>query len=299
MRRAECSVVVPTRDRPGPLDTCLEALAAQSLPRDRFEVIVVDDGSRAPVEPRLNAWRARINIEVGRTPGAGPSAARNAGVAMASGRYLAFTDDDCVPDPGWLQALLSGFEAMPDALIGGRTLNLLGGSPAPETSQLISDVVQDFYNADPGHPRFFTSNNLAVEAGPLRAIGGFDERLRTAEDRDLCDRWLASGRRIVFVPDAVVGHAHRMNVAGFIRQHVGYGRGAYLFSRARQSRNPRASTVELGFYAGLLPRIVRLMRGRRNPAALGALLVVWQLANTAGYLQAWAAACTRRQRGTS
>ena len=53
MTRVECSVVIPTRDRPGPLDTCLGALAAQTLPRDRFEVIVVDDGSRAPVTPRL------------------------------------------------------------------------------------------------------------------------------------------------------------------------------------------------------------------------------------------------------
>ncbi len=299
MRRVECSVVVPTRDRPGPLDTCLEALAAQSLARDRFEVIVVDDGSRAPVEPRLDAWRAQINIDVGRTPGAGPSAARNAGVAMASGRYLAFTDDDCVPDPGWLAALMNGMSRRPDALVGGRTFNLLAGSPAPEASQLISDLVQDFYNADPGHPRFFTSNNLAVEAGPLRAIGGFDERLRTAEDRDLCDRWLASGRRIASVPDAVVGHAHHMNVAGFIRQHVAYGRGAYLFSRARQARSPGTPNVEFGFYTGLLPRIVRLMRGRRNPAALGALLVIWQLANTTGYLQAWAVARTPRLRGTS
>ena len=299
MRSVACSVVIPTRDRPGPLDTCLGALAAQSLPRDRFEVIVVDDGSRTAVEPRLVAWRARLNLEHARTPGAGPSAARNAGAAVAAGRYLAFTDDDCVPEPGWLQALLAGFEARPDALIGGRTLNLLGGSPAPETSQLISDVVQDFYNADQGHPRFFSSNNLAVEAASLRAVGGFDERFTTAEDRDLCDRWLASGRPMTFVPDAVVGHAHRMSVGGFIRQHVGYGRGAYLFKRARQSRSPEASSVELGFYAGLLPRIVRLMRGRRNPAALAALLVVWQMANTAGYVQAWAAARAPHRRGTA
>ena len=299
MSAVACSVVIPTRDRPGPLNACLGALATQTLPRDRFEVVVVDDGSRAPIAPRLDAWRARLSIEQARTPGAGPSAARNAGVAVAAGRYLAFTDDDCVPEPGWLQALLTGFEARPDALIGGRTLNLLGGSPAPETSQLISDVVQDFYNADPGHPRFFTSNNLAVETASLRAIGGFDERFRTAEDRDLCDRWLASGRPMAFVPEAVVGHAHRMNVGGFVRQHLGYGRGAYEFSRARLSRNPGASSVELGFYAGLLPRIVRLMRGRRNRAALAALLVVWQLANTAGYVQGWAAARAPHRRGTA
>ena len=297
MSRMECSVVIPTRDRPGQLDTCLAALASQSLPRDRFEVIVVDDGSRVPVAPRLDAWRGRLNLGHAWTPGAGPAAARNAGIALAAGCCLAFTDDDCVPDARWLEALLGGLPGQPGALVGGRTFNLLSGSPAPEASQLISDVVHDFYNASPGLPRFFTSNNLAAEAASLRALGGFDERFRTAEDRDLCDRWLASGRPIAFVPDAVVGHAHRMNVGGFIRQHVGYGRGAFLFMRARQSRNSGTSAVELGFYAGLLPRIVRLMRGRRNPAALAALLVVWQLANTAGYVQAWAAARAPLRRG--
>ncbi|MFO7694910.1 MAG: glycosyltransferase [Vicinamibacterales bacterium] len=299
MSPVACSVVIPTRDRPGPLDACLEALASQSLPRDQFEVIVVDDGSRAPVEPRLLAWRSRLNIEHARTPGAGPSAARNAGIAMAAGRYIAFTDDDCVPDLGWLAALMTGFPRRPGALVGGRTFNLLAGSPAPEASQLISDVVQDFYNADPGHPRFFTSNNLAVEAGALQAVGGFDESLRTAEDRDLCDRWLASGRPIAFAPDAVVGHAHRMDLAGFVRQHMSYGRGACQFSRARRARRPGTPTVELAFYTGLLPRVARLIRGRRNPAAVGALLVVWQLANTAGFLQEWAAGHAPRRQGIS
>ena len=299
MSPVDCSVVIPTRDRPGALDTCLEALASQSLPRNTFEVIVVDDGSRSPVESRLGAWRSRINIAHARTAGAGPAAARNAGIALAAGRHFAFTDDDCVPEPGWLAALLTGLARQPGALVGGRTFNLLAGSPAPEASQLISDVVQEFYNADPGHPRFFTSNNLAGEAGALRAVGGFDESLRTAEDRDLCDRWLASGRPIAFAPDAVVGHAHRMNVAGFVRQHMGYGRGAYRFSRARQARRPGTTTVEFGFYAGLLPRVARLIRSRRHPAAVGALLVIWQLANTAGFIQEWAAEHAPRPQGIS
>jgi glycosyltransferase involved in cell wall biosynthesis len=285
----ECSVVIPTRDRPGQLDTCLEALACQSLPRDRFEVIVVDDGSRAPVAPRLDAWRGRLNLGHAWTPGAGPAAARDAGVALAAGRCLAFTDDDCRPSPEWLQAMLGVLRRRPGTLAGGRTVNVLTDLATSETSQVISEVVHDYYNADPEHARFFSSNNLAAEAGAFRELGGFDPAFRTSEDRDLCHRWLASGRTLIYVPDALVGHAHRLGLAGFWRQHFNYGRGACRHLRAVRTRAAEGSTIELGFYAGLAPRIARRLRGRRRKAAVCALLVAWQAANSAGFLREWLA----------
>ena len=150
-------------------------------------------------------------------------------------------------------------------------------------------MAYDYYNADPHNARFFSSNNLACDAAAFRGLGGFDPAFRTSEDRDLCDRWRASGRALVFAPDALVGHAHRMGLAGFARQHVGYGRGACRLMRARQARAPGTPTLELGFYTGLLPRIARLIRGRRNQPALWALLLVWQLANTAGFFLEWGA----------
>jgi len=287
MSRMECSVVIPTRDRPDELDTCLEALASQSLPRDRFEVIVVDDGSRVPVAPRLDAWRGRLNLGHAWTPGAGPAAARNTGVALAAGRCLAFTDDDCRPSPGWLHAMLGVLRRRPGTLAGGRTVNLLNDRATSETSQVITEVVHDYYNADPERARFFSSNNLAAEAVAFRDLGGFDPAFRTSEDRDLCHRWSASGQPLVYVPDALVGHAHRLGLAGFWRQHFNYGRGACRHLRAVRARAAAGSTIELGFYAGLGPRIARRLRGRRRKAAVCALLVAWQAANSAGFVAEW------------
>lgn len=298
MTTVECSVVIPTRDRPGQLQDCLAAIAAQTMARQRFEVVVVDDGSLAPVAPQLAGWHDRLTIRHARTAGGGPSTARRAGTALASGRWLAFTDDDCVPEPGWLAALEQALTHTPGALVGGRTRNLLTDSPPAETSQLIGDIVADYYNADRRRPRFFSSNNMAVDARPLGDLGGFDAAFVTAEDRDLCNRWRASGRPLVFAPGAVVGHAHHMSVAGFVRQHTGYGRGAYHFMRAHQRRWPGPSTVEPGFYASLLPRAVRLIRGRPRRAALAGLLIVWQFANAAGFVQAWGHDLFGRRRGT-
>jgi GT2 family glycosyltransferase len=139
---------------------------------------------------------------------------------------------------------------------------------------------------------------MAVDAARLRDVGGFNTSFRTAEDRDLCDRWRLAGLPLAFAPDAVVGHAHRMTLASFIRQHAGYGRGAHRFMRAHRQRHRTTSTFEPMFYTGLLPRALRLLRGRRRPAALAALLVVWQLANAAGYLQAWAGGMAAPARGS-
>ncbi len=71
-------------------------------PADQFEVIVIDDGSSMPID----AWSGDSRVRVIRQDNKGPAAARNAGIASARGAFLAFTDDDCVPEPGWLAALV-------------------------------------------------------------------------------------------------------------------------------------------------------------------------------------------------
>ena len=68
----------------------------------------------------------------------------------------------------------------------------------------------------------------------FRAIGGFDERFRYAEDRELCDRWIASGQRFVHAPDALVLDMRRLTLRDFWGQHYGYGRGAHAFRAARE-----------------------------------------------------------------
>ena len=103
----------------------------------------------------------------------------------------------------------------------------MNAAPGPysATSQLIMDVVYRYYNADPLRARFVASNNMAMPTTAFRELGGFDPEFRTAEDRDLCDRWLQRGHRIIYVPAATVRHAHHMNAWAFCRQHFEYGRG--------------------------------------------------------------------------
>ena len=91
------SIVVPTYQRPVQLAACLQALSRLDYARERFEVIVVDDGSPTPPKAVVESLRDRLQLTLHLQRHAGPAAARNAGAMRARGKYLAFTDDDCLP----------------------------------------------------------------------------------------------------------------------------------------------------------------------------------------------------------
>ena len=286
------SVVVPTYNRPRQLKRCLAALAAQEYPRDRFEVIVVDDASPTPLNSLVDAVQDRICSRLVRQErNAGPAAARNRGAASAAGRFIAFTDDDCAADPGWLRAYASGLVAHPDNLHGGRVVNALRDNFFAETSQLIHDTGHAHFNVNPADATFFASNNMACAKSALLAAGGFDESFRASEDRELCDRWRRRGGKLSFVPDAIIRHAHDLTLRRFWRQHFSYGQGAWRYHAARAAfATPTERTGPLGlnfrpdltFYARCLRAAVNHSTPR-GAFAQALLIGVWQVANTAGF----------------
>jgi GT2 family glycosyltransferase len=288
-RLPDVSVVVCTFNRPLQLARALSALARQDYPEGRFEVIVVDDGGSQPLESVISPFLRSLQIRVLRQENAGPGAARNTGATAARGALLAFTDDDCEPEPGWLAALSSAADGHPGALLGGRTSAGLPDRLCSAASQLIQDIVYDFYNADPENAAFFASNNMAVPADAFRSLGGFDPRFHIAsEDRDLCRRWRMAGGRMVYVPNAAVRHLHPMTLAGYVRQHFRYGRGAARFHRQCPSGSP-GLREHVGFHRQWQNWLFRPLREGHGPraAALSLLLLVWQAANAAGFLYGW------------
>ena len=290
------SIIIPTYNRPGQLGACLHSFAQLDYPRDRFEVIVVDDGSETLPEAVVAPFHDQLNVSLLTQAHAGPATARNTGAARARGEFLAFTDDDCKPVPDWLKALAVRFAPTPGQMIGGRTLNALPDNLYSTTSQAIIDVVYVYYNADPDKARFFASNNMTLPAERFRAIGGFDPSFTASEDRDLCDRWLLRGYGMTYAPEAMIYHAHALTFRTFWRQHLNYGRGAFRFRQARLRRGSANFIEDAKFYARL-PKLLRLRlsqtRGRRA-FWLAGLLALWQVANAAGFL--WEAVNQRGSR---
>jgi glycosyltransferase involved in cell wall biosynthesis len=198
------SVVVATHNRSDRLRQLLGALRTQTVPRDRFEVIVVDDGScdDTPDVLRRESGRGMIRLRTVRRPeGAGPATARNAGWPLAHARLVAFTDDDCRPAPTWLERILAAADAAPGAAVQGVT------RAAPDELHRFSVFARTLEVTE--HGPYYETCNMAYPRAVLERLGGFDGTYRRAggEDTDLAWRALEKGTDIVFAPDAVVYHA--------------------------------------------------------------------------------------------
>jgi GT2 family glycosyltransferase len=266
----------------------VEALIALDYPKDRYEIIVVDDGGDHPVTDLPAPGPGGPALRTFRQKNCGPAAARNRGAQEARGRFLAFTDDDCRPSAQWLAKFGPRLEAAPDAAVGGTTVNALGENLFSEASETLLQALYAFSNRDPERGRFIASNNLAMSRDVFHANNGFDAGfpLAAAEDRDFCDRWTYSGRRIVWEPTAIVLHYHAHTLRSFLRQHFNYGRGAVLYQQLRRDRGSGGLKDDVGFHV----HFFRWLRGPlarhsfpRKVVLTGAVLLT-QAAYVCGYL---------------
>ena len=278
------TVIIPSFNRAAQLATALRALSRQLPVPGGFEVIVVDDGGDPPLDERSLTAASALACRVLRTCNGGPAAARNLAANHARGRILAFTDDDCEPDPDWLPGLVRRHNsAHSPRIVGGRTVNRLSSNPFSGTSQNLITIGYAHYNRDPERALFFASNNLSVPRQEFAKVGGFDERFRTAEDRDLCDRWVHTGRTMTYAPECVILHAHAMGLAGFWRQHVAYGRGAYQFHAEHRRLHPYHRIIQWPYYRTLSASMLPPQGAHATPT-LAFALCVSQVANLIGFL---------------
>ena len=248
------SIIIPTYQRSAQLRRCLEGITRLDFPLKNFEVVIVDDGSPESPEKILLPFTRRLEIILLNSRHAGPAAARNKGAARANGEFLVFTDDDCIPAPGWLQTYSKCLADTPDALMGGSVINGLPGNPFSNTSQLLSEYLYGYYNRERNDARFLMSCNMAVKKDRFRMTGGFDTDFHRAggEDRAFCSNWLQNGYRMIYAPEAAVVHFHALTFRTFLLQHFAYGRGAFIYHRKLSRRGNAEGGEPLLFYLNLL-----------------------------------------------
>lgn len=191
------SVIVPTRNRAALLDRLLKSLARVRYPT--WEVIVVDDGStddtrRVVEQHRDSGLPVSYHYQTWQKMGA----ARNLGISRARGIIVAFTDDDCVVEPGWLGAIADAFEAHPE------TLGVQGLTRTDH--RIMTPFTRQIEQLEGGQP--YRTCNIAYRTDIVRDLGGFDPHLIRGEDVVMGMRVLERGP-IVFAPNAVVLHPPR------------------------------------------------------------------------------------------
>jgi lipopolysaccharide/colanic/teichoic acid biosynthesis glycosyltransferase/GT2 family glycosyltransferase len=247
------SVVVPAYNAAQTLGDCLAALEAQTVAPERYEVIVVDDGSTdgtAEVARAHDVWLIQQE-------NAGPAAARNRGARAARGDLLLFTDADCAPAPHWIERLSEPFSD-PD---------VVGAKGAYRTRQrsLVARFVQLEYErkyarmAREEQIDFVDTYSAAYRRDLFLANGGFETLFSTSsvEDQELSFRLARKGYRLVFVPHAVVYHLHDVTPVEYARRKLTIGMWKALLLRwhperaVRDSHTPQVLKLQLVLAASL------------------------------------------------
>lgn len=243
------SIVIPTFNRPRQILNCLNSICKLNYPVSQFEVIVIDDGSNPPLNTVNEVSEFPFTLQLLHQQNAGPGMARNYGAAMARGRWIAFTDDDCLPSPNWLQDLQSALEQSPGALIAGTTRNGCPDNFCACTNQLLIDSVCAWLSEHAPELSFYPSNNLACDRLRFLEIGGFHAKLNLAagEDREICMRWAGLGGGVLKQSGAVVEHRHEQTLAVFTKMHFRYGRGARMLLETSNHQRRRVPLVGLYF----------------------------------------------------
>ena len=251
------SVVICAYNAADTIRDCLTSLQVLTYPR--AEVIVVDDGSRDDTASIAASFSGVRLISI---PNGGLSAARNVGLAHATGEIVAYTDADVRVDPDWLTYLVQPFVTSDVAAAGGPNVvpaddpwvaQCVARAPGGPTQVLLDDRVAEHV---PGC-------NLAVSRDALLSIGGFNPvYLRAGDDVDVCWRLQAKGYSIGFAPSALVWHHHRGSVKAYWRQQAGYGEGETWLDAHHPEKFVRGQMLWRGRIYSPLP-FVRALAGRR------------------------------------
>ncbi len=248
------SVVICTRDRPDTLRKCLEALQRSSY--EPAEFLVVDNAPAQSATRRVVTDLASVDPRIRYTcePAPGLSRARNHGLATAQFELIAFTDDDILVEPRWLDAVAAGFAADPSTAcvtgpVAARSLNTRaeryfdsrypwGDAFEPRRFDLELDRGHSpLYPFNAGI--FGTGANFSIRKAIADKLGGFDPLLgaggpgKGGEDLDIFVRLVQAGFRISYLPAALVWHQHRSTDEALGHQVYGYGHGlgAYVAKR--------------------------------------------------------------------
>lgn len=212
--KMKVSVVIPVFNDHGSLERCLRGLEQQSLPLDEFEVIIVDNGSSEPVHV---AYAGHHRIEVETRPGS--YAARNKGITVAGAPIIAFTDADCIPSPGWLEAALTFFAEHPEIASIGGSVQVFPEDPLHRTPIEVYEAEHGFpQEVYVGKRRFAATANLFVRRTVFDGVGTFSSDLRSGGDVEFGNRSIDAGYPMRYVEAAMVRHPARRSFQSYTKK---------------------------------------------------------------------------------
>lgn len=241
-------MIIPVFNDAERLKLCLEALERQTYPKDRYEVIVVDNGSH---DSSVEVAESFGTVLLLKEPRPGSYAARNKGIAVAKGGILAFTDSDCIPDSKWLE---NGLKAIVDplqcGLAAGRVDLFFKNPEAPTAVEIYESIELDFSQEKLIETqRFGLTANLFTTQKTLEDIGTFNAELKSGGDKDWGKRVFEAGYRQIYAQDAAVKHPARYSWWQLYKRVTRITGGA--FDSVKQELSDKDRLKQFAKYIGL------------------------------------------------
>ena len=230
--RPTVSIIIPVKDQPDDIVKCIRALKDLDYPRNKYEVIVVDDGSENDVRDMFNPREVRV-IRQGRS--LGPAASRNNGAAQARGKLFAFLDADCVAGENWLTELIPFFQADGVGAVGGYVEGYYQGKSLDRYEAVSSSLNMGkrlLLEGNSDSAFYVPTANMLVTREAFVKTGGFNKALFIGEDVDFCWRLRKSGYNLVYAPYGAIAHKHRNDLGPMLKRRFDYGTSeAFLYKK--------------------------------------------------------------------
>lgn len=273
------SVIVPTFRDGDVLTTCIEALRRQTYPAELIQILVIDNTTQFELRGRATEYSPAIILH---EPRSGSYAARNCGLADATGDIVAFTDADCIPSPQWIEQGVRELERFSNgALIAGR-IDVFAQNPRRPTAVELFECVYAFPQKKyVEYQHFGATANVFVSKNIIELVGGFLDSLQSGGDSEFGRRVSAAGFPVVYSDLARVRHPARRLLRSLLNKARRVVRGAYDMERA--GRLPKG-TMAQGILSDLRPPIRACWDLVNNKSlgnivrrcAVGGVMVIWQ-----------------------
>jgi len=240
------SIVIPTFNRSTKLSRCLNSLFNQTYPKDRYEIIIINDGSTDDTENILKEFKKKATCSFSwfSQKNQGIASATNAGVLKSKGEIICFTGDDCIAEKDWIENLVKGFVDDKVGAVGGNVVGYQAITPIQQYAEDAQIVNQE---------RFMIKNKLITGSAAYRRqiltdIQGFDNHLNACVDVDVSIKTQLLGYTLNYMPEAIVYHDHPATIKNLFSQQYRNGIG---FVRLHQKYNIKYNlaynTIIFGF----------------------------------------------------
>ncbi len=227
------SIIIPTFNAQDTIGQCLDSLMSLDYPKERLQVIVVDNNSKDSTAQIIKRYPVEYEIEKREYLGA----VRNKGILKAKSEFIAFIDSDCVVDKSWLLNLIKGFD---DSYIGACAGRVLSYKSEKFISQYMDQ--RGIYSQEKALSGkkwlapFLMTCNVIVPRHILEEVNYFDENLSFFEDTDLFWKIASRGYSFKIIPEALNYHMHKTNLKDFFKKFFVRGSALYFFSRKYKNK---------------------------------------------------------------